>query len=317
MGNLGHNPAHFLRESPPLELRFLRRTISITTLLKSSSRSRVRFTQSAKALQKYRHEQPLKSIDWIQVPTSPFIRSKIYFLSSSKIVWLIALNRVQVLIPYDYRIKTALGGDDISNDDSQIQVYHTEWKMTIYVYATDASPVGQTAENYKGTVYTYVVHDGMHQRASGSPGRSYGSTSYGHNASRSWGYYFVDILGYNFQDKGGLLSKVTQQPNDNIYDHRDNMFLCKCSIDIDLTKSFDLRFVLFLMVDNISQEQRMTLFRASQKQTWEFVANYQKPCAWNRFQMHRDAPNWNDAGYVLSYNDYYVGGIRYRASRNF
>ncbi|KLO09179.1 hypothetical protein SCHPADRAFT_943856 [Schizopora paradoxa] len=198
-------------------------------------------------------------------------------------------KKVQVRIPAEYSIKTLAftweGNINIpTNDVNEIQVYQTEWQMSIYVYATDANPIGQTADTYEGTIYTYIVHDGVHGRKLGSPGRN---TNNNNNADlpeviRNWEFYFIDILGYSLQDTSGFLTKVTQQPDDNIFEHRDNSFIY-----------------------NISQEQRMILFKASQKQTWEFDANYQKPCAWNRFQMHRDMSNFDDARYVLSYNDLY------------
>ncbi|KLO09177.1 hypothetical protein SCHPADRAFT_943854 [Schizopora paradoxa] len=195
-------------------------------------------------------------------------------------------KKIHLSIPYDYHIQRLAytnGGEDITTSDSNcIQVYHTEWNMTIHVYATNSNPVGQTADTYGGTVYTYVVHDGVHERKSGSPGRSTSSST--GLLGQGWEYYFTDILGYTFRNASasGFLSKTSQQPDENIYDPRDNMFLY-----------------------NISKQQKMTLFRSNKKQTWEFTADYQKPCAWNRFQMHLDMPNWNDAGYVLSYNDYY------------
>ncbi|KLO09174.1 hypothetical protein SCHPADRAFT_908009 [Schizopora paradoxa] len=193
-------------------------------------------------------------------------------------------KKVQIRILADYSIKTlafTAESDDVpTSDESHIQVYRTEWQMTIYVYATDVNPVGKTADNYEGTIYTYVVHDGFHGRKSGSPKRSVIKADY--DNYRNWTYYFVDILRYDFQDTSGTLSKVTQQPNDNLYDHRDNTFAY-----------------------NIAQEQKMMLFRAAKNKRWEFGARYQKPCAWNRFQMHQDTSTWDDAGYVISYNDYY------------
>lgn len=54
----------------------------------------------------------------------------------------------------------------------------------------------------------------------------------------------------------------------------------------------------------------MTLFRANQKQTWQFNAQYSKSCAWNRFQLHRDMRSQSEAGYLVAYNDLYVCGIQ-------
>ncbi|KLO09172.1 hypothetical protein SCHPADRAFT_1000431 [Schizopora paradoxa] len=196
-------------------------------------------------------------------------------------------KKVQVRISTDYSIDTQLPDPGDFNpalvryDKSQSQVYHTDWRMTIYVYATDASPLGQTTDSYKGTIYTYVVHDGIHGRKSGSNERV--NVVYSEdNIDFAQEYYFVDIMGYSFRDTGGVLSKITQQPDDNIYEHRDDTFNY-----------------------NIAQEQRMLLFTAHENQTWNFNASYQKPCAWNRFQMHHDISNWDDAGYVISYNDLY------------
>ena len=50
----------------------------------------------------------------------------------------------------------------------------------------------------------------------------------------------------------------------------------------------------------------MTLFRANEKQTWQFNAQYSKSCAWSRFQLHGDMPTQSESGFLISYNDLYV-----------
>lgn len=46
-----------------------------------------------------------------------------------------------------------------------------------------------------------------------------------------------------------------------------------------------------VLSDDISQKQNMSLFRANKKQMWTFQAVYEKPCAWQYFQLHNNGVN--------------------------
>ncbi|KAG8899686.1 hypothetical protein FRB99_006499 [Tulasnella sp. 403] len=168
-----------------------------------------------------------------------------------------------------------------TSDPNEQQTYNTDWAMAIYAYATDFDPRGQTGDTYDGTIYTYIVHDGQHQRAGDGPVRWCGPNTAAPGSSEC-AFYFADQIKYSFSDPSGLMTKLTHQPDDNVYEHTKNTFTY-----------------------NISQSQTMTLFRANKKQTWQFKAQYDKPVAWTSFQLHRDMLNQSDMGFFISYNDYY------------
>ena len=84
-------------------------------------------------------------------------------------------HRVRLQLFLDYHVETIpFSRSEREQDESPTQVYHTDWQMMIYTYATNASPIGKTSKDYEGTIYTYIVHEGVHARAASSPGRNYG-----------------------------------------------------------------------------------------------------------------------------------------------
>ena len=114
-----------------------------------------------------------------------------------------------------------------TSDPNMQQTYDTDWTATIYVYATNANPTGKTGDNYDGTIYTYVVHDGIHQRKVGGPRRWFGPKSSTPGVSEC-AFYFIDVMEYTVADLSDepLLSRIDQQPNDNIFEHANDSFIC-------------------------------------------------------------------------------------------
>ncbi|KLO16550.1 hypothetical protein SCHPADRAFT_203889 [Schizopora paradoxa] len=226
----------------------------------------------------------LKAVEDVKTPRAAVLAGEVYNLDPGSDVAF--YKNVQVEYPVHVYIETlawtSSGGFQVdTSDDNLIQVYYTDWKLTFYVYATNANPEGKTANDYTGTIYTYVVHDGLHQRDNSGPGRWCGPNTWQPGQSEC-AFYFIDELEYYMEDSSKLLSRVTQQPDDNLYTVND--------------KNYNYQ---------ISQSQNMTLYRANKKQTWTFNAQYEKPVSWNRFQMHRDQQNMNGGGYVVAYNDFY------------
>ncbi|KLO16549.1 hypothetical protein SCHPADRAFT_203775 [Schizopora paradoxa] len=224
----------------------------------------------------------LKAVEDVKMPHAPALAGEVFNLDPGNDVAFFKTVKVRypILIEIRFVVWTSSGRYRVrTTDPSLVQKYYTEWNMMFYVYATNANPEGKTASNYNGTIYTYVVHDGLHQRYNGA-GRWCGP--YSRPGSSQAAFYFIDIMRYLMVDTSGLLSRVSQLPDDNQY--------------TESNKNFNYE---------ISREQNMTLYRANKKQTWNFNAQYRKPVSWNRFQVHRDQQSIHRAGYYVTYNDYY------------
>ncbi|KAK7689251.1 hypothetical protein QCA50_007942 [Cerrena zonata] len=198
-------------------------------------------------------------------------------------------KQVVMSFPVSFVIETLAWSKDghfqvDTSDPHMQQTYDTDWTATIYVYATNTNPTGKTGSNYNGIIYTYVVHDGIHQRQVGGPRRWLGPKPSPPGSSEC-SFYFIDQMEYMFADTSEgtqLLSRIDQQPNDNIFQNTNNSFIY-----------------------TIDRSQNMTLFKANQKQTWQFNAQYSKSCAWSRFQLQSDIPRQSQSGYLIAYNDLY------------
>ncbi|KLO09159.1 hypothetical protein SCHPADRAFT_943837 [Schizopora paradoxa] len=179
-----------------------------------------------------------------------------------------------------------------STDASQNQVYLMTWNISVYAYATNANPTGATPENYKGTIYTYMIHDNatssLVRTPAGAP-RWYGPFSSEPGKSNA-AFYFVDYLEYLVKDPESKLRKVTEQPVSS-QGQRD-----------DSNGFPTYRY-------NISQKQNMTLFRKNQNQTFVFSAEIEKPVAFPYFELHNGGTETQGSvitsGFSLAYNDYY------------
>lgn len=125
-----------------------------------------------------------------------------------------------------------------TSDPNMQQTYDTDWTATIYVYATNANPTGKTGNDYNGTIYTYVVHDGVHQRQVGGPRRWLGPKSSTPGSSEC-AFYFIDEMEYTFADTStgtSLLSRIDQQPDDNIFQNTNDSFICKSKVHADVVQ---------------------------------------------------------------------------------
>ncbi|KLO12441.1 hypothetical protein SCHPADRAFT_890762 [Schizopora paradoxa] len=179
-----------------------------------------------------------------------------------------------------------------TSDPKLIQGYLLTWNIYVYVYATDKNPAGTTPEDYKGTIYTYMLHrydDSSFVHDSKAAPRWLGPNSSVPGESDA-ALYFVDYLEYLIEDTSGKLRKYSSQPDSAKFERDTN----------GGTVHFNY---------NISQNQAMTLFRANKKQTFNFTAAFEKPCSWRSFQLHNGGidtqSTHNITGFSLAYNDYY------------